>query len=270
MADENKFHLSSGAAENYERQKVPAIFGPMAEITLDAISLPDRADVLDVACGTGAVARAVATRLHEPSNITGADLNPAMIDIAHQQTPTGAHIFNWVAAPAEKLPFDAAAFDLAFCQQGLQFFPDKPAALKEMRRVMCLDGRLTLTCWAAIPPFFEIVSEILRRHINDAAAEKAVDPFVWNDAGLIQELITDAGFDCPDPIPLPVMRTMSADPTVMRDEILATPNEPALRAAGEGVIDDIVAEILEGVSHFRADETLAMPQQAHLFQATAR
>ena len=95
MNEKNRFDLSTSAAENYESQKVPAIFGPMAEATLDAIGLPAGADVLDVACGTGAVARAVAARLPQPSRIVGADLNPAMIEIARQRTPAGAHSFGW-------------------------------------------------------------------------------------------------------------------------------------------------------------------------------
>jgi len=85
MSEKNQFNLSSNAAESYERQKVPAIFAPMAEATLDAISLPLRATVLDVACGTGAVARAVASRMKAPSKIVGADLNSQMknLEILH-------------------------------------------------------------------------------------------------------------------------------------------------------------------------------------------
>lgn len=269
MAEENQFHLSLEAAENYERQKMPAIFAPMAEATLDAISLPDRADVLDVACGTGAVARAVAKRLREPGRIVGTDLNPAMIEIARRKTPECAHELTWVAASAESLPFADASFDLAFCQQGLQFFPDKPAALREIRRVMRKGGDLIVTCWAGVPPFFKVVANVLGRHIDAAAAAKAVAPFVWNDGDLIKGLIANAGFECPVPGPLPVMRIMSASPHTMREELLATPNEPAIRAAGEAVMDTVIAEILEGVSHYRSGENLAMPQQALLFRATA-
>jgi ubiquinone/menaquinone biosynthesis C-methylase UbiE len=269
MAEKNQFHLSSSAAQSYARQKVPAIFGPMAEATLDAISLPNSAQVLDVACGTGAVARAVGLRLSEPSQIVGADLNPAMIEIARLESPEGPHTFRWVDAPAESMPFDDATFDLVFCQQGLQFFPDKPAALDEIRRVICPGGRLVLTCWAAIPPFFLVVADVLRRHIDEVAATKAIGPFVWNDAKHIGSLIADAGFQFPEPSPLPIARRMSATPEAMREEILATPNEPALRAAGETVVGNIVSEILQGVECYRTRETLTMPQQAHLFQATA-
>lgn len=265
MPESNKFHLSSSAAEAYQHQKVPSIFAPMAEATLDAIALPRQADVLDVACGTGAVARAVAVRLVEPSRLTGTDLNPAMIEIAQRESPAGPHSFKWAVAPAEAQPFESGTFTLAFCQQGLQFFPDKLAALAEIQRVLGPGGRLILTCWAAVPPFFEIVSEVVGRHIDKIAAKKVVEPFVWNDGNQIRDLLVTAGFDCPAPIPLPVIRHMSAAPDAMREEMLATPNEPALRAAGDAVIDTIVNEVLDGVKGYRSGDFLAMPQQAHLF-----
>jgi ubiquinone/menaquinone biosynthesis C-methylase UbiE len=270
MTGNNDFQLSKTAAESYERQKVPAIFSPMADATLNAIVLPKEAMVLDLACGTGAVARAVAKRLPEPSHIAGADLNPDMIEIARRQTPECPHSFEWVAAPASALPFENARFDLAFCQQGLQFFPDKPAALAEARRVMQTDGRLVLTCWAAIPPFFKIVSEVLRRYIGEAAAAEAVVPFVWNDSNQTRSLISNAGFECRPASTLPITRIMAASKQAMREEILATPNETALRAAGDSVVDAIVTEILSAVAHFRKGEALAMPQEALLFEAIAR
>ncbi len=270
MVEKNDFHLSESAAESYERQKVPAIFAPLAEATLNAVSLPGKAEILDVACGTGAMARAVARRLSEPSRIAGADVNAAMVEIAKRQTPTSEHEFEWVAAPASSLPFDDARFDLAFCQQGLQFFPDKPAALAEIRRVTRKGGKLVLTCWAAVPPFFQIVAEVLRRHIGEQAAVIAITPFVWNNANYIHSLITEGGFDCLPASRLPVVRVMSASPGAMREELLATPNEPALRAAGDAVIDKIVDEILAAVSHFRKGQALAMPQQVLLFEASAR
>jgi SAM-dependent methyltransferase len=269
VPEKNTFHLSKIAAESYERQKVPAIFAPMAEATLEVISLPRRAHVLDVACGTGVVARAVASRLSEPSKIAGADLNPAMVEIARKSISNGVHDFEFVAAPAEAMPFDDATFDHVFCQHGLQFFPDKPAALAEMRRVMQVGGTLIVTCWSAIPPFFYVVRDVLCSHLGDDAAKKAVAPFVWNDGAHIRSLIGAAGFECPVPSQIDVDRKMSASPEAMREELLATPNGPALLDAGENTIDTIVSEILEGIAQYQDGQMLTMPQQSHLFQAVA-
>jgi len=269
MPETNQFHLSTNAAESYERQKVPSIFAPMADATMRAISLPKSTHVLDVACGTGVVARAVASRLAEPSKIVGADLNPAMVEIARQVVTNDKHDFEFVTAPADTMPFGDATFEFVFCQQGLQFFPDKPASLAEMRRIMRADGKLIVTCWAAIPPFFKAVKDVLERHLGRDAANKAVAPFVWNDAAYIRSLIGAAGFDCPEPSQLNVDRKMSASAEAMREEILATPNEAALLESGEDTIELVVSEILEAVARYQDGQMLIMPQQAHLFQAVA-
>jgi len=269
MPEKNQFHLSTKAAENYECQSVPAIFTPMAEATLSAISLPRRVHVLDVACGTGAVARAVASRLTEPSKIVGADLNPAMVEIANQSVSNDRHDFEFLIAPADALPFGDETFEIVFCQHGLQFFPDKPASLAEMRRVMQVNGKLIVTCWAAIPPFFQVVREVLARHLGEDEAKTAVAPFIWNDGAQISSLIAAAGFKCPEPTQLNVDRKLSAAPEAMRRGLLTTPNEAALLAAGEDTIDTIVSEVLDGVAKYREGQMLMMPQQAHLFQAVA-
>ena len=169
----------------------------------------------------------------------------------------------------EALPFEDATFEFVFCQHGLQFFPDKPASLAEMRRVMQVDGKLIITCWAAIPPFFKVVSEVLSRHLGEDEAKIAVAPFVWNDGTHISSLICAAGFECPEPSQLDVNRKLPATPDAMRQGLLTTPNEAALLAAGEDTIDIIVSEILEGVSQYQDGQMLIMPQKAHLFQAVA-
>lgn len=269
MPSENRFQLSAVAAEIYETRKVPAIFGPLAERTLAQVALPPSATVLDVACGTGIIARKLAEQLDAASRIVGVDVNPAMIEVARGLSDVGGHKIEFVTAPAEAMPFGDDEFDLVFCQQGLQFFPDRPAALGEIRRVMSAGGKLVVTCWAAVPPFFRIVAEALNRHLGPAAAEKAVEPFVWNDAERIRGLIVEAGFHCPDPIRLEIERCVPATAEAIRAELLATPNEAALKIAGEEVIGWMAGEILSELESYEQDGTLRMPQPAHLFQAVA-
>ena len=265
MNQPNAFQLSKGAAETYENQRVPAIFGPMAEATLDAISLPSGGDILDVACGTGVMARSVATRLAKPSRIVGCDLNSAMIDVAKMVEPRSEHKFEWIAASAQSMPLDDASIDMAFCQHGLQFFPDKSAALQEIRRILVPSARLVITCWSAIPPFFQIVAEALRNHLGEDPAATAVKPFIWNDRAVIYRLLAGNGYTVVEEKILPVIRRLPADRETMRNEILATPNEDALRVAGDRLIDQIAEEILEGVSSFLEGNMLALPQESHLF-----
>ena len=141
MAQES-FQLKGSAAAIYEEQKVKAIFGPLAIATLDAVTISDADTILDVACGTGIMARSVRERLGPSARISGADLNEGMIDTAHALTSDDPGGFDWRIADATNMPFEDASFSVVFCQQGIQFFPDDMAAVTEMRRVMMKDGRL--------------------------------------------------------------------------------------------------------------------------------
>lgn len=245
------------------------LFGPMTEQMLDIIALPAGGDVLDVACGTGVISRGIAGRLSEPSRLVGADINSAMIEVAKRRAPAGAHAFEWHVAPADDMPFEDSSFDPAFCQQGIQFFPDKPAALAEMRRVLRIGGRLILNCWAAVPPAVAVIEEVLRRRLNEEVAWNAVAPFALRDEAIIGGMIADAGFDLAPPRCLEVFRRMPATLQAMRSDLLASPNEASLLALGDAGIEEIVQEILDGLEHFRRDDMLALPQEAHLFDATA-
>jgi ubiquinone/menaquinone biosynthesis C-methylase UbiE len=123
------------AAENYERYFVPAIGAPLASDLIDAASLRPGERVLDVACGTGVVTRLAAGHVGAAGNVSGVDINPGMLAVARENAPAASSI-EWYEGSAEALPFADATFDVVLCQMGLQFFPDKPKALQEMRRVL--------------------------------------------------------------------------------------------------------------------------------------
>src|SRR5262249_60545343 len=101
---------------------------------------PGRGDrVVDVACGTGIVARIAAARVGPSGVVVGVDLNPGMLNVARSVSLTdsrSAAPIQWQEASADKLPFPGESFDIVYCQLGLQFFADRPAALREMRRVL--------------------------------------------------------------------------------------------------------------------------------------
>ncbi len=123
----------SNAAENYERFFVPLFGRPVADDLMGVAALKPGERVLDVACGTGVVTRLAAERTG--ATVTGLDLNPGMIEVAKSVTPDNMSI-EWHQSSAEEMPLPDDAYDVVLCQLSLQFFPDKPAALKEMRRVL--------------------------------------------------------------------------------------------------------------------------------------
>jgi SAM-dependent methyltransferase len=180
-------------AETYEREMVPVLFEPWAPLLVELAQLFPGARVLDAACGTGVVARTVAARLDGYGQVTGLDLNPAMLEVARARGQATERAIEWQQGAMEDMPFADRAFDVVLCQHGLQFSPDPPGALAEMRRVAVDDGRLALSVWRGLElhPFFAAMSEAVVRHLGvDALAA----PFSMGDAGELHDLLHAAGW----------------------------------------------------------------------------
>lgn len=134
--------FGAAVAEGYERWMVPMLFAPYARDVVERIGSRVPARILEVACGTGVVTRALAEAL--PSEIVATDLHPAMLERA-QLIGTSRPV-EWRQANALDLPFDEE-FDLVVCQFGVMFFPDRVKGYAEMRRVLRPGGRLLLSTW---------------------------------------------------------------------------------------------------------------------------
>jgi ubiquinone/menaquinone biosynthesis C-methylase UbiE len=199
MSDQGQWQVAGDAAEVYERALVPAIFAPWAPLVVALADPRPGERVLDVACGTGVVARLASQRVGRTGTVVGLDLNRGMLAVAASsvagQAPTGAAI-TWREASAMAMPFPDGSFDIVYCQLGLQFFPDRRAALREMYRVPGPGGRLGLMVWRSIEysPGFEAFADMLARHVSSEAARTMRAPFALGDADELRELIRAAGF----------------------------------------------------------------------------
>lgn len=184
---------AGSAPENYERYFVPAIGAPLAAALVDVAAPQPGERVLDVACGTGVVTRLVAERVGSTGAVAGLDANPGMLAVARSVQASGAPI-EWHESSAEKLPLSDDGFDLVTCQMGLQFFPDKAAALREQRRVLAPGGRVVLNLPGPTPPLFQAFADALASHVGPQAADFVHVVFSLHDAGEIRALMTKAGF----------------------------------------------------------------------------
>jgi ubiquinone/menaquinone biosynthesis C-methylase UbiE len=115
-----------------------------------------------------------------------------MLAVARSATPPGTPI-EWHEASAEAMPLPDASFDVVLCQMGLEFVPDKHAALREMRRVLVRGGRLILNVPGPTPRLFNIMGEALARHIGAEVAGFVDHVFSLHDTAEIQELVSGAG-----------------------------------------------------------------------------
>jgi len=130
--------------ENYERWLVGPLFRSFAERTLDEVQPSRGQRILDIACGTGIVARLAKERIGAAGHVVGVDISSDMLAVARAVAPS----IDWREGNAGALPLHRGEqFDIVVCQQGLQFFPDKPAAAGEMRRALTRGGRLAVSTW---------------------------------------------------------------------------------------------------------------------------
>ena len=186
------FSITGTAGEIYEQHMVPAVFARWAPGLVEAVGVRAGQHVLDLACVTGAVTRLLAAQVGPAGRVVGLDLNPGMLAAA--RAATAARNVEWREGSAVKMPLPDATFDVMTSQQGLQFFPDRAAALAESRRVLKPGGRLALSCWRSVEhtPGFLVLEQALARRVGPEKA--ALPPFQFGDAGAIRRLLESAGF----------------------------------------------------------------------------
>jgi ubiquinone/menaquinone biosynthesis C-methylase UbiE len=189
------WHFVGSVPENYERYLVPSIFAPWADDLVEVAELDPGHRVLDIACGTGIVARTAARRLGSAGRVVGLDLSPPMLAVARVAAAAEGVTIEWREGSALQLPSADREFDVVFCQQGLQFFPDRPAALREMRRVLAPSGRIVLSVWRPIEqsPGFAVLAQALTTHISpEAGTLMTCGPFGLSSTEELRRLITAA------------------------------------------------------------------------------
>jgi ubiquinone/menaquinone biosynthesis C-methylase UbiE len=175
--------------EMYERVLVQPLFRPFAEELLARLEPAHGDSLADVACGTGIVARLARQRLGSDARVVGIDAAPAMLAVARRVEPS----IDWREGKATALPVDhSERFSLLTCHQGLQFFPDKAIAVREMRRVLAPNGRVAIATWRSlhdIPVALEL-NTIAERYVGRIIDSR----YSFGAADALKALLEDAGF----------------------------------------------------------------------------
>jgi ubiquinone/menaquinone biosynthesis C-methylase UbiE len=166
LGDRSSLFKAESVPDAYERYVAAALFQPWAELLLDTVGPGEGPAVLDVASGTGVVARAAAHRVGASGRVVASDFSAAMLARSAAVEPTaGAARMEFIEASADALPFADAAFDVVLCQQGLQFFPQQQSAVEETRRVLRPGGVVGIAVWASghpLVPFGVYCEELVR------------------------------------------------------------------------------------------------------------
>lgn len=189
--------FAGSGMQAYEDLMVRRMFEPWAQRLVEQVEVAVGEVVVDIACGPGTVARFAAVQVGEGGAVIGCDLNEAMLSIAQVKPPVAGGPIEYRRCPADSLAIDDDAGDVVVCQQGLQFFPDRAAALREMRRVARSGARLGVSVWAAIdrcPPAAALGAAIEEVLGTEAAAAFRSGPWGFTDPDALAREITAAGF----------------------------------------------------------------------------
>ncbi|MBT5049358.1 MAG: methyltransferase domain-containing protein [Rhodospirillaceae bacterium] len=240
--------VDTSAAEAFEKYLVPTVFGPWSQALVDLADPKPGSRLLDVGCGTGAAARYAAEMLGEKGAVAAIDLNAGMI--AHARNLDAGGAVEWHEGDIMALPFEDGAFRTIVGNQVLQFLPDRPGALAEMRRVMSTDGRAVfgIYCQLELCPAHCAVANALDKHDVDPSGIQ--HPYSFGDPVAVGDLIETAGFRDVSV----VRRTMEArfaSPEVFVQALAA--GGPSARHALEQLDETGLQQVIEEVSTALAD-----------------
>ena len=258
-------------AEAYERFIAQNIFVPW---TADLISRarPKRGDrVLDLACGTGIVARRVAPLVGPQGKVVGLDISPAMLAVARSLAPPDGAGVEWHEGSGTEMPFQDASFDLVLCQQGLQFFPDHQAGLNEIRRVLAPGGQAVVSVWRDLEgqPFMKAIDTVVATHLAPGGLAL---PFSLSDATLLEQLAGVAGLEEVDVqevrLSLRVREPDSFAPMMLQGAAAVLPQFAAIPAEErQATIERMKADLAQAVQPFVQGEELVLDMAANVLMA---
>lgn len=267
MATNEQWQLTMKAAEIYEHCPARYILGPWAPLLVETARLTLGERVLDVACGTGVVARAAAERVGRGGRVVGIDLNPGMIAVAQSLPAIDGAPIDWLERSALDLGLDDASFDVVLCQQGLQFFPDQAVALREMRRVLAGNGRLALSVWNNVGLYNTAVSAALAQFVGTDVAARFNASRKNPTADGLRQLVTEAGFSDVD---VDVSRINVHLPQIDKfvlDHLAATPVASAVAATDAEARKQIGASVMQQLLSYTDGDGITYPEETHVLTA---
>jgi len=261
---------ASTPAEIYEQWFVPAVFGSLAAGFVHTIQPQAGTRVLDIACGTGILARRIASLVGQLGRVVGLDISPAMLAVAGQAAERDGVTIEWQLGRSDSLPFPDRGFDLVVTQQGLQFAVDRPAAVAEMRRTLAPGGRVAVCVWQGLDrhPIYAAMHRAVLRELRAPAMQT---PFSLGETEL-RTLLVDAGFDDVRVEPISIeARFAHAERYVELQIQAASAAIPILQQLDAveraELIDGIRTELEAPIREYTVDGELRFPMYSYLAQA---
>jgi len=267
MSEQSGFQISGNAAELYERYAVPYMMGPWAPELVELAALRRGERVLDLACGTGLLARLAAPEVGPTGQVTGLDFNAGMLAVARTlPSPSGASI-TWAEGSAMAMDLPDASFDVILCQQGLQFFPDKPKALREMHRVLAPGGRIRLSVWKSAGPYNIAVGEALEKHVGTETATKYRASRVVPDAEELHRLLLETGFRAVEVRPCSMIIRLPSIEKFVLEHLSSSPVAGSVAALKEEGRAILAKQVKSALQPFAEGDGVAVPDETNIAMA---
>jgi ubiquinone/menaquinone biosynthesis C-methylase UbiE len=259
VSSNTKWQLSGNAAELYETFLVPTIFVPWAQHILGKI-VPERGDnILDVACGTGIVARMAKARVGKAGRVVGVDLNAGMLDVA--RAIAADRSIEWLEADVTLIPLEDGIFDICYCQQGLQFFPDKVGALREIARLLKPGGICVAVVAQSLDqnPLMRSQVTALEKHINKEAAAGIRAVCGLADKAEIKGLFESAGYSDVEGKTVDLTITYPDGRAFVKNGIMSTPVAGLITSWDDEARDMLLEDVLLGFGDYYTGKSLTFP-----------
>jgi len=188
MGDSETGQISEDAAKIYEDVYLPALFLDWCPLAIQAASVKSGDSVVDVACGTGALAIAVSEHVGPEGKTIGVDINEGMLNIARSKSSS----VKWLNAPAEELPFTDDYFNSVVSQFGIMYFENQEVAIREMMRVLQPNGTIVVTVWDKLDNNPGLAAEeYLWQQVFGGEVEEA--PYRLGDKEVLEKLFKASG-----------------------------------------------------------------------------
>ncbi len=260
------FQIPIEAAELYESAFVPGFFAQWAPILCEVASVKPGSTVLDVACGTGIVARTAADIVGPTGAVVGLDVNEAMLTVAARVRPD----VEWRQGDACSLPFTDGSFDAVLCQMALMFFADRPTAIGEMARVAEVGASVAVVVPSALDvqsmfrPFVELAADIA----GPEALSLLSTYFVCGDLDELTALLASPGLDVTVSRRVAGIYSAPSVDAAVRTEVESTPLIERLSEAQYQDLRERAAELF--APFIQADGSLVTPFECLVVAATKR
>jgi len=267
MNRNEQWQLAADSAAFYERYAARYILGPWAPGLLDIAEVKPGERILDLACGTGVVARLAAERVGPKGCVSGLDLNAGMLAVARSLPAAGGARVAWLEASALDTGLADGSFDAVLCQQGVQFFPDRPAALREMRRVLAPRGRVALSVWRTTGIYNSAVGEALVLHLGRDIATRFCASRAAPRGDELAAAVAGAGFEA---VTLHVQRMIVRLPLpeeFVPGHLAATPIASDVRSAGSTACAALTEHVARTLAPYADGRGIAFPEEINVVTA---